>query len=173
MGLQDMFWGDRRYEALDLEGHRWHFAQRLAPHHPVVPNPPSGIPRILPHLIYDDVAAAVDSLTELFGFQERTWARHTAADGTVGRTQMQVADSVITLGEPSIHGDSPARGVSSMLYIYVDDVEAHFRHARSAGAEIVTDLATLPWGDRRYQARDSEGHQWTFAQHLGHPEPCE
>ena len=25
---QDMFWGDRRYEALDLEGHRWHFAQR-------------------------------------------------------------------------------------------------------------------------------------------------
>lgn len=29
MDLQDMFWGDRRYEALDLEGHRWHFAQRL------------------------------------------------------------------------------------------------------------------------------------------------
>jgi uncharacterized glyoxalase superfamily protein PhnB len=23
-----MFWGDRRYEAVDLEGHRWHFAQR-------------------------------------------------------------------------------------------------------------------------------------------------
>ena len=25
---QDMVWGDRRYEAFDLEGHRWHFAQR-------------------------------------------------------------------------------------------------------------------------------------------------
>lgn len=25
---QDMLWGDRRYEAIDLEGHRWHFAQR-------------------------------------------------------------------------------------------------------------------------------------------------
>jgi uncharacterized glyoxalase superfamily protein PhnB len=25
-GLGDMFWGERRYEALDLEGHRWHFA---------------------------------------------------------------------------------------------------------------------------------------------------
>jgi PhnB protein len=25
--LSDTFWGDRRYEALDLEGHRWHFAQ--------------------------------------------------------------------------------------------------------------------------------------------------
>jgi PhnB protein len=30
MPLEDMFWGDRRYEALDLEGHRWHFAQRLS-----------------------------------------------------------------------------------------------------------------------------------------------
>jgi uncharacterized glyoxalase superfamily protein PhnB len=30
MDLEDMFWGDRRYEALDLEGHRWHFAERLS-----------------------------------------------------------------------------------------------------------------------------------------------
>jgi PhnB protein len=28
--LEDMFWGDRRYEALDLEGHRWHFAERVS-----------------------------------------------------------------------------------------------------------------------------------------------
>jgi PhnB protein len=28
--LEDMFWGDRRYEALDLEGHRWHFAERMS-----------------------------------------------------------------------------------------------------------------------------------------------
>ena len=28
---EDMFWGERRYEALDIEGHRWHFAQRLRP----------------------------------------------------------------------------------------------------------------------------------------------
>src|SRR4051812_28684650 len=27
---EDMLWGDRRYEALDLDGHRWHFAQRHA-----------------------------------------------------------------------------------------------------------------------------------------------
>ena len=30
MELEDMFWGDRRYEALDPEGHRWHFAERLS-----------------------------------------------------------------------------------------------------------------------------------------------
>ena len=28
--LEDMFWGDRRYEALAPEGHRWHFAERVS-----------------------------------------------------------------------------------------------------------------------------------------------
>ena len=29
MGLRDQFWGDRTYEALDLEGHRWRFHQKI------------------------------------------------------------------------------------------------------------------------------------------------
>jgi uncharacterized glyoxalase superfamily protein PhnB len=28
MPPEDMLWGERHYEALDLEGHRWHFARR-------------------------------------------------------------------------------------------------------------------------------------------------
>ena len=30
MALQDAFYGERRYEATDPEGHRWHFAERFA-----------------------------------------------------------------------------------------------------------------------------------------------
>jgi uncharacterized glyoxalase superfamily protein PhnB len=129
-------------------------------------NPPIDYPRILPHLIYDDVGTAINWLTETFGFRERAWARHASADGTIGRTQMDVADSVITLGQPSIHGDSPRRGVSSMLYVYVDDVDSHYERARAGGASIVVELQDQPWGDRLYQAADPEGHQWTFAQHV-------
>jgi len=29
MPIQDAFYGERRYEATDLEGHRWHFAERF------------------------------------------------------------------------------------------------------------------------------------------------
>jgi len=79
---------------------------------------------------------------------------------------MDVGDSIITLGLPSIHGESPSRGVSAMLYVYVDDVDAHHRRAVAAGARIVLELTDRPWGDRTYQATDLEGHQWTFAQHL-------
>jgi PhnB protein len=79
---------------------------------------------------------------------------------------MEIEDSVLTIGEPSVHADSPRRGVSSMLYVYIDDVDAHYHRAKAAGAVIDLDLETQPWGDRRYQATDPEGHRWTFAQHL-------
>jgi uncharacterized glyoxalase superfamily protein PhnB len=29
LGLDDAFYGERRYEATDLEGHRWHFGERF------------------------------------------------------------------------------------------------------------------------------------------------
>lgn len=45
--LEDMFWGDRRYEALDPEGHRWHFAQRMSERTPAEA-PPSAAGRV-PH----------------------------------------------------------------------------------------------------------------------------
>jgi uncharacterized glyoxalase superfamily protein PhnB len=137
-----------------------------------VSNPPAGLPTILPHLIYDDVGAAIAWLTRTFGFSERLHARHTSPDGAIGRTQMDVCDSVITLGLPSVHGESPRRGVSAMLYVYVDDVDEHYRRTRAAGAAVVLELETQPWGDRRYQVTDLEGHQWSFAQHVGDVEPC-
>jgi uncharacterized glyoxalase superfamily protein PhnB len=127
---------------------------------------PAGWPRVVPHLIYDDPGAAVAWLTRAFAFRERTDRRHTSAEGSTERAQMDVFDSIVTLGLPSVHGESPSRGVSAMLYVYVDDVDAHYRDAVAAGARIVLQLADQPWGDRRYQAADLEGHQWTFAQHL-------
>jgi uncharacterized glyoxalase superfamily protein PhnB len=130
-----------------------------------VANPPTGFPRVVAHLIYDDVGAAVDWLCPTFGFRERGSARH-ATQGRISRTQIEIVDSVITVGEPSVHGDSPRRGVSSMLLVYVDDVDAHYAHTRACGAKIVQDLETLPWGDRRYQVTDPEGHHWNFAQHV-------
>jgi uncharacterized glyoxalase superfamily protein PhnB len=129
-------------------------------------NPPQGMPRILPHVIYDDVGAAIEWLTRVFGFRERTWVRHTAADGVIGRTQMDVVDAVITLGQPSVHGGSPQNGVSMMLYVYVDNVAEHCERTRAAGARIVVELADRPWGDRTYQVMDLEGHPWTFAEHV-------
>ncbi len=131
-----------------------------------VSNPPPGWPRIVPHLIYDDVNAAVEWLTDAFGFSERKSARHINPDGRIGRTQMHVGDSLITVGEPSVHGESPRRCSSTMLYVYVDAVERHYQHTLSAGANVELELDERPWGDRTYQVLDPEGHRWVFAQHV-------
>lgn len=132
----------------------------------VVRPPPPGFPRVLAHLIYEDVDAAIAWLTEVFGFRERTAAHHAEPDGTTSRAQIEIAESLITIGRPSVHADSPRRGVSSMLYIYVDDVDAHYDHVTRHGARIVVKPQTHA-GDKRYQVADPEGHQWTFAQRLG------
>lgn len=133
-----------------------------------VTEPPAGFPRVLPHLIYEDVDAAIAWLTDVFGFRERVSAHHEEADGTTSRAQIEVADSLITIGRPSVHADSPRRGVSSMLYVFVDDVEQHYDRVASRGARIVVEPHTHA-GDKRYQVQDPEGHQWTFAQRVSEP----
>ena len=71
------------------------------------------------------------------------------------------------LAYEDVAGDSPRQGVSTMLIVRVPDVDEHYRRAREAGAEIVIAATDEPWGVRRYQARDPEGHQWQFEQPLG------
>lgn len=127
---------------------------------------PDGVQRIIPHLIYEDVAGAIDWLTRAFGFVERSEGRMLESDGTIGHAEMQVGDALIMLGPPSVHGDSPARGVSTMLSVCVGDVDRHCERAQAAGATIVLEPENQPWGDRRYQARDPAGHMWHFTQSL-------
>ena len=103
----------------------------------MVPNPPVDMPRITPHLFYDDVAAAMDWLVNAFGFEVRL--RMTDKDGGVVHGELELADSLVMLGltaendawaSPQSHGGR----VSERLYVFVDNVDAHYERSRSAGA---------------------------------------
>jgi uncharacterized glyoxalase superfamily protein PhnB len=57
------------------------------------------------------------------------------------------------------------------LCVYVDDVDAHCRRARAAGATIAMEPTTNDygsdyWTDRTYEAIDLDGHHWWFIQRL-------
>jgi PhnB protein len=54
-------------------------------------------------------------------------------------------------------------GTTHCVYVYVDDVDAHFERAKSSGAEIIRDVEDQFYGDRSYGAKDPEGHEWFFA----------
>ncbi len=135
----------------------------------MVANPPTDMPRITPHIFYDDVGAAMDWLIKAFGFQVRL--RMTDKQGLVVHGELEVADSLVMLGlagekkdwtSPQTHDGH----VNGRLYIFVDDVDAHYKRAVSAGAKILIELADQFWGDRCYECIDPEGHRWKFAQHL-------
>ena len=47
-------------------------------------------------------------------------------------------------------------------YIFVSDIDDHYRQARRGGAEIVYEIADQDYGGRLYTARDPEGYLWNF-----------
>ena len=59
------------------------------------------------------------------------------------------------------------------LTIFVDDLNAHYRRAISAGAKIVEELHVTEYGERQYGATDLDGHHWLFAQHARDVSPEE
>jgi len=129
-------------------------------------NPPENMPRITPYLYYEDVAGALDWLAQAFGFKERM--RMPAADGSVMHAEMECADGVIMLGRPADDYKNPARlgQATQGLYVFVEDVDKHFEHAKQSGAKIEAEPEDQFYGDRRYTAKDPEGHEWFFATHV-------
>ncbi len=55
---------------------------------------------------------------------------------------------------------------TATMSIMVDDVDTHFVHAKSHGAEILYEPVDQPYGCREYSARDIEGGLWSFMKPL-------
>lgn len=136
-------------------------------------NPPEGYPRISPYLLYEDSEAAIDFLTSAFGFQERM--RIPDENGRVTHAELSLDDGVIMLGTPSGDYENPKRlgGKTQSTYVYVDDVDAHYSHAKEAGAPILREPEDQSYGDRNYGAEDPEGHEWYFGTHVRDVSPEE
>jgi PhnB protein len=131
-------------------------------------------PRITPYLLYEDVAAALEWLARAFGFEEHG-ERFTTPEGTVSHAAMKLGDGVVMMGCPGPSYRNPKRlgQATQHLYIYVEDVDAHFERARAAGADILQEPKDQFYGDRTYAASDPEGHSWYFSQHVRDVSPEE
>lgn len=129
-------------------------------------NPPTGMSRIVPYLFYEDVATALEWLSRAFGFVEHL--RFTDDDGSVTHAEMRLSDGVIMLGDPGGTYENPRHHdyLHSSLVVYVDAVDDHCSRAKGTGAEVISEPADTPYGDRMYSAKDPEGHRWDFCQHI-------
>lgn len=119
-------------------------------------------------LVYEDIEAALDYLTRVFGFGPGDLTRD--PDGNVVHGEIQAGD-----GEFWLHTESePFRlkspnnlgGASGTMAVIVDDVDAHHRYAVEQGAEIRYEPCDQSYGYREYSAVDLEGHLWSFMKPL-------
>ena len=132
---------------------------------------------VIPMLAYEDGAAAINWLTNAFGFDEQT--RFTDDDGTVTHAELETGSGTIMLATPSPDYEGPALHrtgcaaaaawssvpwVVDGVLVYVDDVEAHFDRATRAGAPLLSGIEAGPDGSRLYRSEDVEGHRWMFMQ---------
>jgi uncharacterized glyoxalase superfamily protein PhnB len=131
--------------------------------------------RAVPFLSYEDVGAAVEWLTNAFGFRE-SGDRYTNDNGTVTHAELELDGAHVMLGWPGPAYRSPkshaaeceqARtwleppNVVDGVLVYVDDLDDHCERARAAGATILREPVEEPYG-KLYSAADVEGHRWMF-----------
>ncbi len=116
-------------------------------------------------LAYDDEIAACDWLCRVFGFKERERKENPGGSSLIW---LELSDGEVMICRSGFGLSSPRTlgGVSHRINVYLGDVDTHYERSRAGGATIQRDLEDMPWGDRRYEALDIEGHWWHFAQRL-------
>jgi uncharacterized glyoxalase superfamily protein PhnB len=133
--------------------------------------------RIVPFIGYEDAAAAIDWLSNAFGFAEAREARH-EEEGTITHAELDLQGARIYVSTPRDYA-SPRRlretsDVARRAYdnpwvidghfVEVADVEAHYQRAVAGGATILREPEEPGIGYRIYSAEDLEGHRWMFGQ---------
>ena len=122
-------------------------------------------PRVAPGVAYEDVPAAIQWLTDAFGFRERGEARLTGRGFTL--SWMELGNGLIaisTAGGHEVAGPKSLGKTTQSVKVYVDDIRSHFQRAKSAGAKILAEIEEGFRGGSYYRAMDPEGHLWEFAQ---------
>ena len=140
---------------------------------------PEGYHTITPSLVIKDGARAIEFYKKAFGAKEIY--HMDSPDGTLMHAELQIGDSRIMLGsEPGDHpghdencAKTPAelKGTSSTFYLYVEDADAMFKRAVSAGAKDTMPMTDMFWGDRLGGVRDPFGYIWSIATHTKNVTP--
>ncbi|MEV0625044.1 VOC family protein [Nonomuraea wenchangensis] len=101
---------------------------------------------------YKDCGAALDFLTEAFGFRAHEVSKND--EGVVHHAELLVGDDIVMIGQGRPGGPG--------IYVAVDDVDAHHDRAVAAGARVTMALVDQPYGSREYGCADPEGNTWWF-----------
>ncbi len=128
---------------------------------------PDGYHTATPYLIVKGAAKALEFYKKAFGARELM--RFEAPGGTIGHAEIQVGDSPIMLAdehpEMGYVGPQTLGGTAVSILLYVEDADARFKKAISAGATVMRPVQDQLYGDRSGTLKDPFGHVWSIATH--------
>ena len=111
-----------------------------------------------PTLTYQDARGAIDFLCNAFGFERQQV--YEGPDGQVAHAELRYGDGLVMLG--TRRDDVFSTNGTQVVYVALDDTDAHHQRAVAAGAEIVREPFDTDYGSRDYAAKDPEGNIWSF-----------
>jgi PhnB protein len=141
---------------------------------------PEGMSGLIPHLVCDGCAAAIDFYKAAFGAVET--CRMPAPDGqrimhaelTIGGRPLFLADDFPEYCQDGKPSSPTALGATPVtIHQYVEDCDAAIKRATDAGASVQMPASDMFWGDRYGVVKDPFGHSWAFATHISDPTPEE
>jgi uncharacterized glyoxalase superfamily protein PhnB len=125
---------------------------------------------VVPVLVYEDVAKALDWLCDTFGFTERL--RAAGPDGSISHAQIDFGKGAIMIGRQGGEFRPPRPNeVSQFVLVHIANIDEHFEHARQSSARILKPPMDMPFGERQYTVEDPWGHRWTFSQSVADVDP--
>jgi PhnB protein len=125
---------------------------------------------ITPHLMVRGGRKAIDFYMRAFGATVLYQSTMPFSDGVhahlqIGKTMIMVTDEqppgpngVMTVAAPESVG-----AATTILEMYVDDVDAVYQHAVDAGAKAVMPVSDAFYGDRMGWVADPFGHLWAIS----------
>jgi PhnB protein len=124
---------------------------------------PEGYHSITPQLTLDNAAQTIDWYKSALGAEEIS--RSAGPDGKIMHAELKIGDSRFMVNDVmhGMKGPQALGGSPASLWIYVEDSDALFNRARSAGATVQMPLENQFWGDRAGCVTDPAGYSWWIA----------
>jgi PhnB protein len=124
---------------------------------------PDGYHTITPTLTLDNAATTIDWYKKAFGAEEV--GRSAGPDGKIMHAELKIGDSRFMMNDVMMGGKGPKAygGSPASMWLYVEDSDALFKHAVSAGATVQMPMDDQFWGDRGGCVADPEGYSWWIA----------
>lgn len=127
---------------------------------------PDGYHSVTVALVVDNARGALNFYKQ--AFDAATLGVAEGPGGKVIHAAFRIGDSIVMLADEfpewgSVSPKSSGGKQSSSLHIYVNDADAMFKKAVSAGATAVMPMSDAFWGDRYGQVVDPYGHRWAIA----------